>query len=146
MSNQLFSNWVIVGMMILVLVAIIYVDDLHGKSSSYNITNSTMFSIDIDLPEIIPFASEEPKEETTRQDVVDTINKNTQNEVPFFKSFKEEITWFSNQSNTCDDCQAESDLINKDFTCDPLIILYKDNPDFGLKSSLTKAILEVCEL
>ncbi len=141
MSNQLFSNWVIVGMMILVLVAILYVDDLHGKDSSYKTTNSTMFNIDVNLPEIIPFA--EFEEEITKQD---TVNKNTQNEVPFFKSFKEEITWFSNQPNTCDDCQAESDLINKDFTCDPLVRLYKENPDFGLKASLSKAILEVCEL
>jgi len=63
--------------------------------------------------------------------------------IPYFKTFKEEITWYAQYESGKTDYPELADVPH---VCDPLIKAYKANANFEIKSHLAKDILDVCEL
>ena len=109
--------------------------------------------LDIILDEILEKKIEEiemdPPKTINLNELTETIelfdlNKTTvpdlnESIAPPFKTFKEEVTWYSQFANA-------HTLEEIPLGCDAVVVLYKETPELDNKSYLAKIILGICDL
>ena len=125
MTDQLIPN------MILVAIGIIFIG-----ITSYVWMNTPEMELDISLSNFtVPHI--------VTGEVPTPFEKPDVNDIPTFKTFAEEVNWYSQFKESRSDYPEISDVPH---ICDPLIRAYKGTTDTDIKIHLSKDILKVCEL